>query len=95
MTTRARLLFFSLLTCALIALSAASVLGAQATCPDGSDPVRDGGTVSCTTVDPVGNSESSGGHSQETTDSTTSNGTIKNEPQKETECTGPGNSPNC
>jgi hypothetical protein len=59
---------------------------------------RDGGQVSCTftTSDPVGNSESSGGHSQtvDTTDQTTSNGTLNNRPQREhtSDCQGPGNS---
>jgi hypothetical protein len=59
---------------------------------------RDGGQVSCTfTVeDPVGNSENSGGQSQSTTDTDTteSNGTLNNKPQKEetSECTGPGGS---
>lgn len=59
---------------------------------------RDGGHVSCTfTVeDPVGNSENSGGKSQSTTetDTTESNGTLNNKPKKShtSDCTGPGNS---
>lgn len=59
---------------------------------------RTGGQVSCTfvTEDPVGNSENSGGQSQTntTTDTTDSNGTLNNEPQKTetSDCTGPGNS---
>lgn len=57
--------------------------------------VRDGGQVSCIVSDPVGNSENSGGKSQTRDDSTTSNGTLNNTPQKE-ECTsGPGNQSSC
>lgn len=94
--TTARQLIITLLVCMLLALGAASAFAAKATCPDGSEPIRDGGTVSCTTVDPVGNSEASGGNSQTNDSSVTSNGTIKNEPQKVTDCSGPGNSPgNC
>ena len=55
------------------------------------------GKVSCTftTVDPVGNSENSGGNSQTTTstDTDSSNGTLNNDPQHEesSNCDGPGN----
>jgi hypothetical protein len=62
---------------------------------------RTQGVVSCTfvTVDPVGNSENSGGHSQtrDTTEKDSSNGTLNNDPQFEesSECSGPGNSNNC
>ena len=62
---------------------------------------KSGGTVSCTfvTVDPVGNSESSGGQSQtrDTTSSDSEQGNLtpkdKNAPTST--CTGPGNSKNC
>jgi hypothetical protein len=50
------------------------------------------GVASCVTVDPVGNSENSGGHSQTTTDEETSNGTLDNRPHHRERCTGPGNS---
>lgn len=59
---------------------------------------RTQGEVSCTfvTVDPVGNSENSGGHSQNntSTDTESSNGTLQNQPQHEESsvCVGPGNS---
>jgi hypothetical protein len=59
---------------------------------------RTQGEVSCTfvTVDPVGNSENSGGQSQNNTsaDTDSSNGTLQNEPQFEESsvCVGPGNS---
>jgi hypothetical protein len=53
---------------------------------------RDGGQVSCETEDPVGNSENSGGQSQTTTDTESSNGTLNNDPQHEEDCLGPGNS---
>ena len=59
---------------------------------------RTQGEVSCTfvTVDPVGNSENSGGRSQNNTsaDTDSSNGTLQNEPQFEESsvCVGPGNS---
>ena len=57
--------------------------------------VRDGGTVSCTISDPVGNSENSDGKSQTRDDETTSNGTLNNRP-KHQECTsGPGNQTSC
>ena len=53
---------------------------------------RTQGTVSCTILDPVGNSESSGGHSQSTTQEESSNGTLQNQPHHQESCTGPGGS---
>lgn len=57
---------------------------------------KENGTVSCTftTVDPVGNSENSGGKSQTvtTTEEESSQGTLKNRPHHEegSTCKGPG-----
>jgi hypothetical protein len=53
---------------------------------------RIGGQVFCTVVDPVGNSENSGGKSQTTTDEESSNGTFNNTPKHAESCTGPGGS---
>jgi hypothetical protein len=50
------------------------------------------GKVACVTEDPVGNSESDGGHSQTTTDEESSNGTLQNDPHHQDSCTGPGGS---
>jgi hypothetical protein len=53
------------------------------------------GVVTCTVVDPVGNSEASGGKSQtrDTSDAEQGNLTPKN--KNASTCTGPGNSKNC
>ena len=53
---------------------------------------RDGGQVSCEILDPVGNSANSGGQSQSTTETESSNGTLNNRPKHEEDCIGPGNS---
>jgi hypothetical protein len=50
------------------------------------------GVAKCTTLDPVGNSESDGGHSQKTKDTESSNGTLQNAPHHQDSCLGPGNS---
>jgi len=50
------------------------------------------GTVTCTISDPVGQSEHSGGQSQNTTDKESSQGTLQNAPQHQESCTGPGGS---
>lgn len=69
-----------LLACAMFfALSAGAF---AANLPDECEKIR--GTIEC--VDPVGNSEQSGGQSQEVV--TTSQGNLKNKQ----ECSGPGNS---
>jgi hypothetical protein len=47
--------------------------------------------VTCTVLDPVGNSENSGGKSQTVEEEESRHGTIHNRPKHEEECTGPGN----
>jgi hypothetical protein len=51
------------------------------------------GTITCPSSDPVGNSENSGGQSQTTDTSTTSQGNLTNKQNKCT--TGPGNQTTC
>lgn len=63
-------------------LTAASTTFAAQALPEECEKIR--GTIEC--VDPVGNSENSGGQSQEVV--TTSQGNLKNKQ----ECSGPGNS---
>lgn len=53
---------------------------------------RTRGVVTCTVLDPVGNSERSGGKSQTTEEEESSNGTFNNRPHHEESCTGPGGS---
>lgn len=53
---------------------------------------RTRGEVSCTVLDPVGQSEHSGGQSQSTTEEESSNGTLQNRPHHQESCTGPGGS---
>ena len=87
-------------TLAFIAWAATPALAAspsQLECEGaGGTYAKQNGTVSCTftTVDPVGNSENSGGKSQTSTstDEESSQGTLKNEPQHEesSACKGPG-----
>ena len=85
---------------AFIAWASAPALAAspsQQECEDaGGTYAKQNGTVSCTftTVDPVGNSENSGGKSQTTTatDEESSQGTLNNAPHHEesSSCKGPG-----
>lgn len=87
-------------TLALMALASAPAMAAspsQAQCENaGGTYTKVNGTVSCTftTVDPVGNSEKSGGKSQTTTstEEESSQGTLNNKPQHEesSTCKGPG-----
>ena len=53
---------------------------------------RTRGTVTCTILDPVGQSEHSGGRSQATEEEESSQGTLDNRPHHEESCTGPGGS---
>ena len=53
------------------------------------------GTVTCTIVDPVGNSENSDGQSQTRDSSNTEQGNLTPKDKNPTTCTGPGNSKNC
>lgn len=77
----------------LAAPTANAVSPSQQACEDaGGTFTRSGGQVSCIIEDPVGNSENSGGHSQTTLDTESSNGTLNNKPKHEEDCTGPGNS---
>jgi hypothetical protein len=76
-----------------------SINAAFATSPSETDCTTQGGVfervngqVTCTILDPVGNSESDGGHSQSTTDEESSNGTLQNQPHHQESCTGPGGS---
>jgi len=70
-----------LLASAMILTAASATFAAQAL-PEECEKIK--GTIEC--VDPVGNSENSGGQSQEVV--TTSQGNLKNKQ----ECSGPGNS---
>ena len=72
------------------AFGTADAIAAQAL-PEGCH--KDQGTITCTTSDPVGNSESSNGNSQTRDTSTTSQGNLTNKQKKCT--TGPGNQTTC
>ncbi len=86
-------------TMAFTATNAVAISPSQQECEaSGGTFSRDQGTVTCTfptVFDPVGNSEKSGGKSQETETNETkeSNGTLKNKPKNNdsSSCTGPGN----
>ena len=77
-----------------IALTAGAASPSETEClASGGTFTKVRGEVSCVTVDPVGNSEASGGKSQTRDTDTTGRGNIDNKQQ--TECSGPGNSNNC
>jgi hypothetical protein len=84
------LVLFFVLSLVLSAGAAFAVSPSERNCAGDFD--RIGGQVFCTVVDPVGNSENSGGQSQTTTDEESSNGTLQNQPHHAESCTGPGGS---
>jgi hypothetical protein len=81
-----------LLVLGMFAPASLAISPSEQECIDsGGEWERDGGTVSCTYSDPVGNSENSGGKSQTRDKEESSKGTLKNDPQHECEESGPGN----
>ena len=88
-----------LLTFLLIAILCFAMAPAFADSPSEEECEAQGGTfdrtrgvVTCTVLDPVGNSENSGGRSQTTEEEESSHGTFNNRPHHEESCTGPGGS---
>jgi hypothetical protein len=90
MRTKSRTALMLLGSISLFAFGTTGAIAAQAL-PAGC--TKDQGVITCTSSDPVGNSENSGGQSQSRDTSTTSQGNLTN---KKNSCTtGPGNQTTC
>jgi hypothetical protein len=90
MRTMSRTALMLLGSISLFAFGTTGAIAAQAL-PAGC--TKDQGVITCTSSDPVGNSENSGGQSQTKDTNTTSQGNLTN---KKNSCTtGPGNQTTC
>ena len=90
MRTMSRTALMLLGSISLFAFGTSGAIAAQALGPG---CTKDQGVITCTSSDPVGNSNPKGGQSQDVTTTTTSQGNTTN---KKTGCTtGPGNQTTC